>query len=89
MTPGQVTATMGPPDKIVPQHGKNNESVLTYLYITVYFETYTSRGWDKNNYTPVIFVNDRLSGWGWHHLDLVAQQYGFDITRTPFLAPPP
>lgn len=87
MTTEQVTNLMGPPDKIVMHRGKNNEAVLTYLYITEYIETYTSRGWDKYNYTPFIFVNDRLSGWGWNHLDTSAKRYEFDIRMTPFLAP--
>ncbi|MGQ0667568.1 MAG: hypothetical protein ACT4O4_11085, partial [Nitrospiraceae bacterium] len=80
---------MGPPDKIVMQRGKNDEAVVTYLYITQYTETYTTRGWDRDNYTPFIFVNDRLTGWGWHHLDAAAERYGFDIRTTPFLAPRP
>ena len=87
MTTEQVTNLMGPPDKIVMHRGENNEAVLTYLYITEYIETYTSRGWNKNNYTPFIFVNDRLSGWGWNHLDTAAKRYEFDIRMTPFLAP--
>lgn len=87
MTTEQVTNLMGPPDKIVMHRGKDNETVLTYLYITEYIETYTSRGWNKNNYTPFIFVNDRLSGWGWNHLDTAAKRYEFDIRTTPFLAP--
>jgi len=87
MTTEQVTNLMGPPDKIVMQRGKNNEAVLTYLYITEYIETYTSRGWTEDNFTPFIFVNDRLSGWGWNHLDTAAKRYEFDIRMTPFLAP--
>jgi len=86
MTTEQVTTLMGPPDKIVMQRGKNNEAVVTYLYITQYGDTY-SRGWDRNNYTPFIFVNDHLSGWGWHHLDIAAKRYEFDLTKTSFLAP--
>jgi len=89
MTTDQVTTLMGPPDKIVMQRGKNNEAVVTYLYITHYIETYTTRGWDRNNYTPMIFVNDQLSGWGWHHLDMAAQRYELDLRTTPFLAPSP
>jgi hypothetical protein len=88
MTTEQVRNLMGPPDKMVMQRGKNNEAVLIYLYITLYVDTY-SRGWDKNNYTPVIFVDDRLSGWGWNHLDRAAERYGFDLRTTPFLAPSP
>lgn len=82
MTTEQVTELMGPPDKMVKYRGKNNEAVLAYLYITEYIETYTSRGWNKNNYTPFIFVNDRLSGWGWHQLDTAAKRYEF-VIRPP------
>ncbi|TKS57882.1 MAG: hypothetical protein EWM72_03360 [Nitrospira sp.] len=89
MTTEEVTKVMGPPDKIVMHRGKDNETVLTYLYITQYIETYTSRGWSQDNYTPFIFVNDRLSGWGWNHLDNEAKRYEFDIRTTPFLAPSP
>ena len=49
----------------------------------------TSRGWDRNNYTPLIFINDRLSGWGWHHLDIVTQRYELDLKTTPFVRPNP
>ncbi len=82
MTTKQVTNLMGPPDKIVMHRGKNNEAVLTYVYITEYRATYTDRGWNKNNYTPFIFVNDRLSGQGWHHLDTAAKRYEF-VIRPP------
>jgi len=85
MTTEQVTKLMGPPDKIEMYRGKNNEAVLTYLYITDATDTYTRRGWNENNYTPFIFVNDRLSGWGWNQLDTAAKRYEFVIR--PFLAP--
>ena len=90
MTTEQVTKLMGPPDKIEMSRGKNNEAVLTYLYITEgMMGCYTCRGWNKNNYTPFIFVNDRLSGWGWHHLDTAAKRYEFVIPITPFPTPGP
>lgn len=89
MTTEEVTKLMGPPDETMTYRGKNNEAVLTYLYITQYTETYISRGLDKNNFTPFIFVNDRLSGWGWNHLNNAARRYGVDIEMTPFLAPSP
>ncbi len=85
MTTEQVANLMGLPDKIVMHRGKNNEAILTYVYITEYKKTYTSRGWNKNNYTPFIFVNDWLSGRGWHHLYNVAKRYEF-VIRPP-LAP--
>jgi hypothetical protein len=89
MTTEQVARLMGPPDKIVSQKSKNGEDVAIHLYITQYIETYTSRGWDRNNYTPFIFVNDRLSGWGWHHLDTVTQRYELNLKTTPFVGPNP
>lgn len=85
MTIEQVTTIMGTPDKIDEYRGKNNEAVLNYLYITKGLDDYTSRGWNKDRFTPVIFVNDRLSGWGWNHFDTVARRYEFVIS--PFLAP--
>ena len=81
MTTEQDTNLMGPPEKIVMHRGKNNEVVLTYIYITEYKDSYTSRGWNKN--TPFIFVNDRLSGRGWHHLYTAAKRYEF-VIRPPW-----
>ena len=63
MTAEQVTNLMGPPDKIVMQQGKNNEAVVTYLYITQYVEPDTSRGGTKQLHS-IIIINERLSGWG-------------------------
>jgi hypothetical protein len=48
-------------------------------------DEYTNRGWNKDNFTPLIFVDDRLSGWGWSQLNAAAQRYEFVIR--PFLAP--
>ena len=78
MTTEQVTKLMGPPDKTEMYRGKNNEAVLTYLYITEGMDTYTRR-WNETNYTPLIFVNERLSGWGWNQLDTAAKRYEFVI----------
>ncbi len=82
MTTEQVTNLMGPPDQIDRYRGKNNQAILIYLYITNHIETYTTRGWDKNNYTPFIFLNDRLIASGWHQLNLTAQRYEF-VIRPP------
>lgn len=78
MTTDQVVKLMGPPDKTEMYRGKNNDSILTYLYITEGMDTY-SRRWNETNYTPLIFVNDRLSGWGWSQLDTAAKRYEFII----------
>lgn len=84
-TTEEVTTLMGSPDKIETYRGKNNEAILSYWYITKGLDEYTSRGWSKDNFTPFIFVDDRLSGWGWNQLDTVAQRYKFVIR--PFMAP--
>ncbi len=78
MTTEQVARLMGPPDKTEMYRGKNNEPVLTYLYITEGMDTY-SRRWNETNYTPLIFINDRLNGWGWNQLDIAAQRYEFVV----------
>jgi len=85
MTTEQVTKLMGLPDKIETYRGMNHETILSYLYITKGLDSYTSRGLNKDNFTPFIFVDDRLSGWGWNQLDTAAQRYEFVIR--PFLAP--
>jgi hypothetical protein len=85
MTTEQVTKLMGQPDKIETYRGKNNEAILTYWYVTKGLDDYTNRGWNKDNFTPFLFVDDRLSGWGWSQLDTAAQRYEFVIR--PFLAP--
>ena len=78
MTTDQVVKLMGPPDKTEMYRGKNNETVLTYLYITEGRDMVTRR-WNETNYTPLIFIGDRLSGWGWSQLDTAAKRYEFVI----------
>jgi hypothetical protein len=85
MSTEQVAKLMGPPDKIETYRSKNNEAILTYWYLTKGLDEYTNRGLDKDNFTPFIFVDDRLSGWGWNQLDTAVQRYEFVIR--PFLAP--
>jgi len=67
MTTEQATKLMGPPDKTEMYRGKSNDAVLTYLYITEGKDMET-RTWNESNYTPLIFINDRLNGWGWNQL---------------------
>lgn len=78
MSTEQVTKLMGTPDKTEMYRGKNNEAILTYLYITEGKDS-KSRRWNESNYTPLIFVNDRLSGWGWNALDTEAKRFEFVI----------
>ena len=74
MTTQEVLSLMGTPDKTEMYRGKNHEVVLTYLYITQGMDTYT-RTWNESNYTPLIFINNRLHGWGWSALDTTAERY--------------
>lgn len=80
MTIEQVTKLMGPPDKTEMYRGKNNESILSYLYITE-GKDLESRSWNESNYTPLIFINGRLSGWGWSALDTEAKRFEFVIKQ--------
>ena len=74
MTIEQVTKLMGQPDKTEMYRGKNNEVILTYLYITEGKDSY-SRRWNESNYTPLIFVNDLLNGWGWNQFNTITARY--------------
>lgn len=69
---------MGSPDKTEMYRGKNNEAILSYLYITE-GKDLTGRRWNESNYTPLIFVNGRLIGWGWNALDTEAKRLEFII----------
>ena len=78
MTPEEVIGLMGNPDKTEMYRGKNGESILVYLYITEGRDTIT-RKWSEANYTPLIFENTKLAGWGWNYLNGTAQKYEFTI----------
>ena len=80
MTTEQATNLMGPPNKTEMYRGKNGEVVLTYLYLTNGMG-YVTNPENETNYTPLIFVNDRLSGWGWSQLDTAAKRYEFIIKK--------
>lgn len=78
MTVEQVQNVMTPPDRTEMYRGKNKEVVLTYFYLT------NSMGYVKNpsdeaNYTPLIFIDNKLNGWGWDHLKSSANKYEFVI----------
>ena len=78
ISPSQVQNLMGPPDKTELHRGKNDEPILIYLYITEGKDLY-SRKWSEANYTPVVFVDQKLMGWGWGYLNRTAKQYEFII----------
>ena len=78
MTPEEVIGLMGNPDKTEMYRGRNGEPILVYLYITEGRDTYT-RKWSEANYTPLVFENNKLAGWGWNYLNGTAQKYEFII----------
>ena len=78
MTPEEVTDLMGKPQKTEMYRGKNGEPILVYLYITEGRDTFT-RQWSEANYTPLVFEDNKLMGWGWNYLNGTAQKYEFVI----------
>jgi hypothetical protein len=73
-----VIKIMGKPDKTELYRGKNDQPILIYLYITEGKDTY-SRKWSEANYTPFVFIENKLHGWGWNFLNGTAQKYEFTI----------
>jgi hypothetical protein len=78
MSIDEVSRIMGSPDKTELYRAKTNEAILVYLYITEPRYIYTRR-WNESNYTPFVFINERLQGWGWPNLEATAQRYEFVI----------
>ena len=74
----EVTKVMGKPDKTELFRGKNNEPILVYLYI-IEGKDLIRRRWNDSNYTPFVFINENLQGWGWSDLETVAKKNGFII----------
>lgn len=73
MSVAEVLKVMGSPDKTEMYRGKDREVVLVYLYITEGMDMYGR--WNQSNYTPLVFINERLDGWGWSNLEETAQRY--------------
>lgn len=78
MTVEEVVNLMGQPDKTEMYRGKQGEQILVYLYITEGKDVDTRR-WTEANYTPLVFVNNRLDGWGWNYFNGTAKKYEFTI----------
>ena len=74
MSPERVIKLMGNPDKTEMYRGINGEPILVYLYITMY-----SSKWSEANYTPLVFEDNKLVGWGWNYLYGTADRYEFII----------
>ena len=58
MTPEEVVQLMGTPDR----------PVTIYFYNTGEKDSYLGR-FSKDNSTPLVFVDDKLAGWGWNFLN--------------------
>ncbi len=78
-SPQDVILIMGEPDKTELYRGKNDEPILVYLYITVAKNLFSREEWSKANYTPFVFVDYKLKGWGWFFFNDTAQKYEFII----------
>ena len=78
MLPNEVIELMGPPEKTELYRGANDEPILIYMYITEGKDSKT-RKWNEANYTPLVFVEQKLMGWGWNYLNGSAQKYEFVI----------
>ncbi len=62
MTPEEVTALMGNPER----------PILIYFYNTNSRNSFLSLR-SKDDYTPIVFVNNKLAGWGWNYLNGAAK----------------
>lgn len=78
MTVEQVLRVMPPPEKTEMYRGKNNEVVLTYFYLTN-SKGYVTSPNNEANFTPLVFIDNKLNGWGWDHLNTSANKYEFVI----------
>jgi outer membrane protein assembly factor BamE (lipoprotein component of BamABCDE complex) len=81
MTPEEVIELMGQPDKTEMYKVKGDKPVLVYLYITKGKNRWT-REWNESNYTPLVFENNRLAGWGWRYFNATAEKYEFIIKES-------
>ncbi len=62
MTPEDVIGLIGRPDR----------PILIYFYMTEGEGGFFSR-FSKDSYTPFVFVNNKLAGWGWEYLNGAAE----------------
>ena len=72
MNRNQVKGIMGTPNKTEALSSTEGKNVLVWYYLT------EGRGAFRNpddwNYTPMVFENDILTGWGYTHLDWIRKQ---------------
>lgn len=81
MTLEQFNKVMGPPDKTEVFRGKNNEVIMANIYMTEGLSMRDSDYVGDKNYTPFVFVDSKLMGWGWAMMNSMAQRYEFIFKR--------
>lgn len=68
----QVKEIMGAPNKTEAFSLPENKKLLVWYFLTEGRAPF--RRLDDPNYTPLIFENDMLKGWGYAHLDKMRKQ---------------
>ena len=69
MNSNQVKEIMGAPNKTEAFSFGESKKVLVWFFLTEGRAPF--RRLDDPNYTPVVFENDILTGWGYVHLDKI------------------
>ena len=69
MNSNQVKGIMGAPNKTEAFSLTEGKKVLVWFFLTEGRAPF--RRLDDPNYTPVVFENDILTGWGYVHLDKI------------------
>lgn len=72
MNSNQVKGIMGAPNKTEAFSLAEGKKVLVWFFLTEGRAPF--RRLDDPNYTPVVFENDILTGWGYVHLDKIRKQ---------------
>lgn len=81
MSDSAFLKVMGPPDKTELFRGKQNEAVMVNMYMTQALSMRESDQIGDKNYTPFVFVDGKLAGWGWTMMNATAQRYEFVYKR--------
>jgi hypothetical protein len=72
MNSNQVKGIMGATNKTEAFSLAKGKKVLVWFFLTEGREPF--RRLDDPNYTPVVFENDILTGWGYVHLDKIRKE---------------
>lgn len=68
----QIKGIMGAPNKTEALSVAEGKKILVWYYLTEGRGAF--RNTDDWNYTPVVFENDVLRGWGYSYLDKIRKQ---------------